>query len=141
MGTKTKDAEKYIKLLVILNDVSLRNLIPKELEKQFGFFNSKPSTAFSPFACTKDEVGDSWKDGRLHLDLLTYLNDDLFGSPNAGPEMYFGFHELIEHICKTRDLTAGTIIGSGTVSNEDTNKGSSCIAEKKNVRNNKRWKT
>jgi fumarylacetoacetate (FAA) hydrolase len=132
-GTKKHEAEKYIKLILICNDVSLRNLIPAELEKGFGFFNSKPASAFSPFALTPDELGKHWKDGRLHLNMDTWLNDKWFGSPNAGPEMHFSFFELIEHICKTRSYTAGTILGSGTVSNEDRSKGSSCLAEKRMI--------
>jgi fumarylacetoacetate (FAA) hydrolase len=140
MGTKKEDAEKYIKLVVILNDVTLRNLIPDELAKSFGFFVSKPSTAFAPFACTPDELGDAWKEGRLHLPLVSTYNGEKFGDPDAGPEMWFSFHDLIEHVSKTRKLTAGTIIGSGTVSNEgkskysnpsDVSKGSSCLAEKR----------
>jgi fumarylacetoacetate (FAA) hydrolase len=131
MGTTKNEAEKHIKLIVILNDVTLRNVIPKELEKGFGFFVSKPSTAFSPFAITPDELGDAWKDGRLHLPLISILNGKKFGDPEAGPDMWFSFHDLIEHLTKTRSLTAGTIIGSGTVSNEDVNRGSSCIAEKR----------
>lgn len=128
-GTKREDAHKYIRLLMTANDVSLRNLIPGELEKGFGFFCSKPATAFSPFAVTPDELGSAWKDGRVHLPLITHLNGNKFGDPNAGPEMYFSFYDLIEHICKTRAYTAGTILGSGTVSNEDRARGSSCLAE------------
>jgi fumarylacetoacetate (FAA) hydrolase len=131
MGCSAEEAEKHIKLLLLCNDVSLRNLIPAELEKGFGFFVSKPSTAFSPFAVTKDELGEAWKDGRVHLDLHTRLNGTLFGNPNAGPEMFFSFHDLIKHVTSTRALTAGTVIGSGTVSNEDRSRGSSCLAEKR----------
>ena len=132
-GTKKSDAEKYIRLLMIVNDVSLRNLIPAELEKGFGFFQSKPASAFGPIAITPDELGDAWRDGRIHLPLVTHYNGKKFGDPNAGPEMYFGFHELIEHISKTRAYTAGTILGSGTVSNEDRARGSSCMAEKRMI--------
>lgn len=131
MGTKKTDAHKYIKLVMLCNDVTLRNLIPAELEKQFGFFVSKPSTAFSPFAVTLDELGNAWQDGRVHLPLKTTYNGTLFGEPDAGPEMFFSFYDLLEHVSKTRALTAGTIIGSGTVSNEDKKKGSSCLAEKR----------
>ncbi|KAL0477881.1 yisK [Acrasis kona] len=131
MGTTKEEAAKHIKLILICNDVSLRNLIPKELEKGFGFLVSKPSTAFSPFAITPDELGDAWKDGRVHLPLVTVYNGNLFGNPDAGPAMFFGFNELIQHVTQTRALTAGTIIGSGTVSNEDRSKGSSCLAEKR----------
>ena len=131
MGTLAKDAAKHIKLVMIANDVTLRNLVPAELEKGFGFFVSKPATAFAPFAVTPDELGDAWRDGRVHLPLRTTWNGELFGDPEAGPEMHFGFFELMEHITKTRSLTAGTIIGSGTVSNADEARGASCIAEKR----------
>ncbi len=131
MGTKKEDAAKHIKLVLICNDVSLRNLIPAELEKGFGFYVSKPSTAFSPFAITPDELGDSFKEGRVHLPLVTKYNGALFGDPNAGPEMFFSFLDLIQHLTQTRALTAGTVIGSGTVSNEDRARGSSCLAEKR----------
>lgn len=132
-GTKKDQAEKYIRLVMIVNDVSLRNLIPAELEKGFGFFQSKPASAFGPIAVTPDELGPAWKDGRIHLPLVTHYNGKKFGDPNAGPEMFFGFHELIEHITKTRSYTAGTILGSGTVSNEDRARGSSCLAEKRMI--------
>jgi fumarylacetoacetate (FAA) hydrolase len=134
MGTKAADAAKYIRLFMLVNDVSLRNLIPQELEKGFGFFVSKPSSAFSPIAITPDELSsEEWKDGRVHLPLITFYNGKLFGNPNAGPEMFFSFFDLIQHATKTRALTAGTIIGSGTVSNEDRSKGSSCLAEKRMI--------
>ncbi len=129
--TNAKDAHNYIKLFMLCNDISLRNLIPKELEKGFGFFNSKPASAFSPFAVTIDEISEFWRDGRLHLPLITKLNDEVFGRPNAGPEMHFSFYQLIAHITKTRSFSAGTILGSGTVSNKDTSLGSSCLAEKR----------
>lgn len=132
-GTKKRDAHKYIRLVMLANDVSLRNLIPAELEKGFGFFQSKPATAFSPFALTPDELGDHWRDGRLHLPLVTKLNGAVFGDPDAGSEMHFSFFDLIEHVCKTRSYTAGTIIGSGTVSNEDRRRGSSCLQEKRMI--------
>jgi fumarylacetoacetate (FAA) hydrolase len=129
MGTLARDAGSHVRLLLLANDVTLRNLIPNELEKGFGFFVSKPSTAFSPFAVTPDELGGALREGRVHLPLRTKWNGKLFGDPNAGPEMHFSFLDLIEHATKTRDLTAGTIIGSGTVSNEDRARGASCIAE------------
>ncbi|MCX6126113.1 MAG: fumarylacetoacetate hydrolase family protein [Proteobacteria bacterium] len=132
-GTKKHEAHKFIKLVVILNDVSLRNLIPQELEKGFGFFQSKPATAFAPFAVTPDELGVAWQNGRLHLPLISVYNGKKFGDPNAGPEMHFSFFELIEHVCKTRSYTAGTILGSGTVSNEDRARGSSCLAERRMI--------
>ncbi len=133
MFTKKTEAHKYVRLLMIVNDVSLRNLIPAELEKGFGFFTSKPATAFGPFAITPDELGDAWKDGRVHLPLVTHYNGTKYGDPEAGPEMFFSFYELIEHICKTRAYTAGTILGSGTVSNENRARGSSCLAEKRMI--------
>ncbi len=133
MGVKAEDAHKYIRLVLIANDVSLRNLVPVELEKGFGFFQSKPATAFSPLALTPDELGDAWRDGRLHLPLVTRYNNKVFGDPNAGAEMHFSFHDLIAHITKTRAYTAGTILGSGTISNEDRARGSSCLAEKRMI--------
>jgi fumarylacetoacetate (FAA) hydrolase len=113
--------------------VTLRNLVPPELEKGFGFFVSKPATAFSPFAVTPDEVGGAWRDGRVHRRLRTFWNGALFGDPEAGPEMHFGFHELLAHLCKTRAYTAGTILGSGTISNVDSAAGYSCIAEQRMI--------
>ena len=135
-GTTKQDAGKVIRLVTIVNDVTLRNLVPAELEKGFGFFQSKPATAFAPFAITPDELGDAWKDGRLHLPLRTWLTraggeETLAGDPDAGPEMHFSFHELIAHIAKTRKFGAGTIVGSGTVSNEDPARGVSCLAERR----------
>lgn len=130
-GVKAADAEKYIRLIMLCNDVTLRNLIPPELAKGFGFYCSKPPSSFSPFAVTLEELGDAWKDGRVHLPLLTHYNEALFGDPNAGPEMHFSFLDLIEHAAKTRPLSAGTIIGSGTISNEDRARGSSCLAEQR----------
>jgi fumarylacetoacetate (FAA) hydrolase len=131
MGIHQKNAGQHIKLLMLVNDVSLRNLIPEELAKGFGFLQSKPSSSFSPVAITPDELGSSWDGERVHLSLLSYLNGQLFGQPNAGIDMTFSFPELIQHAAKTRVLGAGTIIGSGTVSNKDRSKGSSCIAEKR----------
>ncbi len=132
-NTTKDEAHKYVRLLCLVNDVSLRNLIPAELEKGFGFFQSKPASGFSPFVVTPDELGTYWKEGRIHLPLVTHLNDALFGDPNAGPEMHFSFFELIAHITKTRAYTAGTILGSGTVSNEDRARGSSCLAERRMI--------
>lgn len=133
MGVTKDDAPDYVRLLVLVNDCTLRNLIPAELAKGFGFFQSKPASAFSPFAVTPDELGDAWRDGRIHLPLRTYYNEELFGDPEAGPEMHFSFNDLIAHIAKTRAYTAGTILGSGTVSNEDRTRGSSCLAEKRMI--------
>ena len=131
-----------IRLLMIANDVSLRNLIPNELAKGFGFFQSKPATAFSPVAITLDEVGDAWDQGRLHLTLQSAWNGRKVGMCEAGPEMTFHFGQLIAHICKTRNVRAGSIVGSGTVSNKGATgangktewpKGYSCIAEKRAI--------
>ncbi|HLU06435.1 MAG TPA: fumarylacetoacetate hydrolase family protein [Woeseiaceae bacterium] len=131
MGTRADAAGEHIKLLMIVNDVSLRNLIPAELAKGFGFYQSKPSTAFSPVAVTPVELGQSFAEGKFHLALRTSLNGKLFGEPDCGVDMTFNYHQLIEHVAKTRRLAAGTIIGSGTISNYDRSKGSSCIAEKR----------
>ena len=131
MGISAENALTKIRLLLLVNDVSLRNLIPNELAKGFGFFQSKPSSAFSPVALTPDELGDSFVNGKLHLAMMVYLNNELFGQPNAGVDMTFHFGQLIAHAAKTRDLAAGTIIGSGTISNYDRSLGSACIAEKR----------
>ncbi|SEM52331.1 fumarylacetoacetate (FAA) hydrolase [Stigmatella aurantiaca] len=131
-GTKAAQAGRHIRLLMICNDVSLRNLIPDELAKGFGFVQSKPATAFGPFALTPDELGPAWKEGRVHLRLRSTLNGQLVGDTEAG-EMHFSFHELIQHLCKTRGFTAGTILGSGTVSNEDRARGISCLAERRMI--------
>ena len=132
-GVSADEAGDYVKLLTLCNDITYRNIIPDELAKSFGFFQSKPATAFAPFAVTPDEVGDAWKQGRIHHRLRTTYNDELFGDPEAGPEMHFSFYDLIEHITKTRGFTAGTILGSGTVSNEDRDRGSSCLAEQRMI--------
>ena len=125
------EAERSIRLVMLVNDVSLRNLVPDELAKGFGFFQSKPASAFSPVAVTPDELGDHWRDGKLHLPLLIHLNGKKFGAPNAGADMAFNFPQLIAHAAKTRSLAAGSIIGSGTVSNQDRTAGSACIAERR----------
>ncbi|PWU14889.1 MAG: 2-keto-4-pentenoate hydratase [Bdellovibrio sp.] len=132
MGISADEAVKKIRLLVLINDVSLRGLIPEELAQGFGFFVSKPAKAVSPFALTPDELGSSWREGRLHLPLQVRLNGQFFGRANAG-EMHFHFGDLIAHAAKTRDLAAGSLIGSGTVSNEDASVGSSCLAEKRTI--------
>jgi fumarylacetoacetate (FAA) hydrolase len=131
MTASPKEAADAICLFMLVNDVSLRNLIPSELSKGFGFFQSKPSSAFSPVAVTPDELGSAWDGKKVHLPLITHFNETLFGSPNAGIDMTFDFPTLIAHAAKTRPLSAGTIIGSGTVSNCDRSNGSSCIAEKR----------
>jgi fumarylacetoacetate (FAA) hydrolase len=130
MGTKAEDAHQYIRLVLLINDVSLRGLIPAELKMGFGFMQSKPSSSFSPFALTIDELGDAWKEGRVHLPLNSEYKGEWYGHPNAG-DMHFSFYQLIEHAARTRNLAAGTIIGSGTVSNDDPSVGSSCLAEKR----------
>jgi fumarylacetoacetate (FAA) hydrolase len=131
MGIPAKKAGEHIRLLMLVNDVSLRNLIPGELGKGFGFFQSKPSSAFSPVAVTPDEFGAAWDGGKVTLPLVVHLNGELFGRPNAGIDMTFEFPRLIAHAAKTRPLAAGTIIGSGTVSNKDRSTGSTCLAEKR----------
>ena len=141
MGVSSENALDGIRLVMIANDVSLRNLIPDELSKGFGFVQSKPATAFSPVAVTLDELGDAWDQGRVHLTLQSTWNGRKVGMCEAGPEMTFHFGQLIAHICKTRNVRAGTIVGSGTVSNQsvDVNgkpewvKGYSCIAEKRAI--------
>lgn len=131
MGVSAKDAEQYILLVMILNDVSLRNLIPAELSKGFGFMASKPRSACAPIALTIDELGDNWQQGKLCLPMRSFLNGERFGEPEAGEDMQFSFPELIAHAAQTRPLAAGTIIGSGTVANQDESKGASCLAEKR----------
>jgi fumarylacetoacetate (FAA) hydrolase len=118
MGATPEQAAQAIRLVMLVNDVSLRNLIPGELAKGFGFFQSKPASAFSPVAVTPDELGAAWHDSKLHLPLLVTLNDKPFGRPNAGEDMTFSFAQLVAHAAKTRELEAGSIIGSGTVSNK-----------------------
>jgi len=131
LGITPARVREHIQLLVLVNDVSLRNLIPAELAKGFGFFQSKPASSFSPAAVSPDELGDAWDGGRVHLPLVSHLNGQWFGSPNAGVDMQFNFGELIAHAAKTRRLGAGTLIGSGTVSNRDAATGCSCIAERR----------
>ena len=131
MGATPGEAAGHVQLVCLVNDVSLRNLIPGELAKGFGFLQSKPRSALSPVMVTPDELGDAWRDGKLHLPLLTSLNGEKFGAPEAGVDMQFSFHELIAHAARTRPLAAGTIIGSGTVANQDESRGASCMAEKR----------
>ena len=128
-GVSSKEALNHIKLITIINDVSLRNLIPSELSKQFGFYQSKPWTTFAPVVVTPDELDGTWKEGKLHLPLKSTLNGNLVGSPNAGVDMTFDFGQLVAHAAKTRSLMAGTVIGSGTVANQGSPNGSSCLAE------------
>ncbi|MGR8919132.1 MAG: fumarylacetoacetate hydrolase family protein [Gammaproteobacteria bacterium] len=143
MGISAADALDHVRLVMLVNDVSLRNLIKDELAKGFGFFQSKPASAFSPVAVTPDELGDAWRDGKLHLPLRSWLNDRPFGAPNAGVDMTFDFGRLIAHAARSRALAAGTIVGSGTVSNkldggpgrplEAGGVGYSCIAELRTI--------
>lgn len=128
-GITAENARKRIKLVTIVNDVSLRNLIPNELSKQFGFYQSKPWTTFAPVAVTLDELDDAWDGGKLHLPLVSTLNNTKIGFPNAGVDMTFDFGQLIAHAAKSRSLMAGTVIGSGTVANKGSLDGSSCLAE------------
>jgi fumarylacetoacetate (FAA) hydrolase len=131
-GVTPEEALKKVRLLVLINDVSLRGLIPAELAAGFGFFVSKPNKALSPFAITPDEMGAAWHGGKIHLPLHVRLNGEFFGRANAGA-MHFHFGQLIAHAAQTRDLPAGTLIGSGTVSNEDPSVGSGCLAEKRTL--------
>jgi len=131
MAASVEQAAQHIKLLMLVNDVSLRNLIPGELAKGFGFFGSKPSSAFSPVAITPDELGVAWDGAKLHLPLTTHLNGELFGQPSCGVDMTFDFPTIVAHAAKTRPLSAGCIVGSGTISNYDRSAGSSCLAEKR----------
>jgi len=141
MQVSPEQALDSIRLVMIANDVSLRRLIPNELAKNFGFLQGKPATAFSPVAVTLDELGDAWEQGRLHLSMRVDWNGKRVGMCEAGPEMTFHFGQLIAHLCKTRNVRAGSIIGSGTVSNKavevdgrkDWPKGYSCIAEKRAI--------
>lgn len=130
-GVSVNDAASHIKLVVLINDVSLRNLIPDELAKGFGFLHGKPASAFSPVVVTPDELGAAWENSKLHLPLTVTWNGQLVGNANAGEDMQFSFARLIHHAAKSRKLTAGTIVGSGTVSNTDSTKGYSCIVEKR----------
>ena len=129
MGIAASEASAHILLVMLANDVSLRHLIPGEIAKGFGFFHSKPATSFSPVAVTPDELGEAWDGGKLHLPLRITYNGETFGTPDAGADMEFDFPALIAHAAKTRHLVAGTIIGSGTVSNRDRVRGSACLAE------------
>ena len=128
-GVSPEEALAHIKMITILNDITLRNLIPNELSKQFGFYQSKPWTAFAPVFATPDELGDAWKDGKVHLPIVSTLNGTQLGAPNAGIDMTFDFGRLISHAAKSRSLMAGTIVGSGTVANQGSPTGSSCLAE------------
>ncbi len=130
-GTKEEGASGHVRLLMLANDVTYRDLVPAELKKGFGFFVSKPATAFGPFAVTPDELGGAFEDGRPFLRLSCTYNGVRVGDLETGPEMHFSFFQLMAHVAKTRSLTAGTILGSGTVSNRDSERGVSCIAERR----------
>lgn len=133
MGIDASRAGARIRLIMLANDVSLRNLIPGELAKGFGFFQGKPATAFSPVAVTPDELAGAWDGGRVHRPVTVHLNGSLFGQPDAGQDMTFDFPQLIAHAARTRFLAAGTIVGSGTISNLDRSRGSACLAEKRTL--------
>lgn len=133
MGVTPDEAARHIVLVGLVNDVSLRNLIPGELAKGFGFLQSKPRSALSPVFVTPDELGDAWRDCKLHRPMLTHVNGQWFGAPEAGVDMQFDFSQLVAHAARTRPLTAGTLVGSGTVANHDTSLGASCFAEKRTV--------
>lgn len=133
MEVTPEHAAGHIQLIGLVNDVSLRHLIPNELAKGFGFLQSKPRSALSPVLVTPDELGDAWQGNKVHLPLLTHINGAWFGAPEAGVDMQFDFAQLIAHAAKTRPLSAGTIVGSGTVANQDTSLGASCFAEKRTV--------
>jgi fumarylacetoacetate (FAA) hydrolase len=129
-GTRAADAHRHVRLVMLANDITLRKLVPEELAKGFGFFQSKPATAFSPFAVTPDELGGAWRDGRAHVTVRTIYNGALAGDPDAGV-MHFSFFDLVAHIARTRAFAAGTILGSGTVSNADRARGVSCLVERR----------
>lgn len=133
MAVTPEQAAAHIQLIGLVNDVSLRNLIPGELAKGFGFLQSKPRSALSPVFVTPDELDDAWRDNKVHLPLLTHINGEWFGAPEAGVDMQFDFAQLVAHAAKTRPLSAGTVVGSGTIANEDTSKGASCFAEKRTL--------
>jgi fumarylacetoacetate (FAA) hydrolase len=129
MGSTPEQCAEHVRLLMLVNDWSLRHLIPAELAKGFGFFQSKPATAFGPVAVTPDELGDAWRDGKVHLPMLCHWNGRKVGEADAGVDMVFDFHRLVAHVARTRNVRAGSIVGSGTVSNKNVSKGWSCIAE------------
>jgi fumarylacetoacetate (FAA) hydrolase len=129
MGATPAEAARAVRLVTILNDVSFRRLIPAELAKGFGFVNGKGANALAPVAVTPDELGDAWRDGRVHLPLVCHVNGKELGHPNAGVDATFGLFELIAHAAKTRELAAGTLVGTGTISNHDRNAGYACLME------------
>ena len=133
MAVTSAQAAEHIQLIGLVNDVSLRNLIPAELAKGFGFLQSKPRSALSPVFVTPDELGDAWKSSKVHLALTSHINGQWFGAPEAGDDMQFSFADLVAHAAKTRPLSAGTIVGSGTIANQDEGKGASCLAERRTL--------
>ncbi len=133
MAVTPEEAAAHIQLIGLINDVSLRGLIPGELAKGFGFLQSKPRSALSPVLVTPDELGAAWRGDKLHLPMRTWLNDKWFGAAECGVDMQFSFAQLVAHVAKTRPLTAGTLVGSGTIANQDTSKGASCLAEQRTV--------
>jgi fumarylacetoacetate (FAA) hydrolase len=133
MGVTPEQAAAHIQLVGLVNDVSLRGLIPGELAKGFGFLQSKPRSALSPVLVTPDELGAVWQDAKLHLPMRTWINGQWFGEADCGVDMQFSFAHLVAHVAKTRPLTAGTLVGSGTIANQDTGKGASCLAEQRTV--------
>ncbi|MBN8726499.1 MAG: fumarylacetoacetate hydrolase family protein [Xanthomonadales bacterium] len=133
MGVSAQAAAGHIQLVGLVNDVSLRGLIPNELAKGFGFLQSKPRSALSPVFVTPDELGDAWRGEKLHLPMRTWINGQWFGEAECGVDMQFSFAELVAHAAKTRPLTAGTLVGSGTIANQDTDRGASCLAEQRTV--------
>ena len=133
MAATAAQAASHIQLLGLINDVSLRNLIPAELAKGFGFLQSKPRSALSPVLATPDELRDSWRDCKVHLPMRTWINGQWFGEAEAGEDMQFNFAQLVAHAAKTRPLAAGTLVGSGTIANQDTSRGASCLAERRTV--------
>ena len=133
MAATPAQASEHIQLVGLVNDVSLRGLIPNELAKGFGFLQSKPRSALSPVLVTPDELGEAWSGDKLHLPMRTWLNGQWFGEAECGVDMQFSFAQLVAHAAKTRPLTAGTIVGSGTIANQDTGKGASCLAEQRTV--------
>lgn len=130
-GTRAAESGRHVRLLCLANDLTHRNLVEGELAKGFGFFQSKPATAFSPYAATPDELGHAWAGGRVHLRIRVTWNRELVGDCDAGPEMHFSFFDLVAHLARTRAFTAGTILGSGTVSNEDPSRGVTCLQERR----------
>lgn len=133
VGTKPDKAGEYIRLLMLVNEVSLSKLIAPEVAKGVGLFHSKPCTALSPLAVTPEELGEAWHGGKLHLPIEVHVNGELLGRPNAGIDMTFSFYRLISHAARTRGLSAGTIVGAGTVSNKDKTAGSACLIEKRMI--------